>query len=120
MTDYIVLIIGDDARWWDKMTEQERADGMAAHERFSTSLVERGHVITGGAELHRTSEARSIRIGADTVTEGPFAESTEQVGGFYQVSSDDLDDLLECCKILSETGDGIEVRRTVVHAEQPA
>lgn len=118
MTEYVVLIVGDEARWWDRMSDEERAAGMAAHDRFSTALAERGHVITGGAELHRSSEARSIRIGSADVTEGPFAESVEQVGGFYLVESDDLDDLMDCCRILAATGDGIEVRRTVTQEDR--
>ena len=62
------------------------------------SSAERGHKITGGAELHATSEGRRIPRGGGPVTDGPFAEVTEQVGGFYQVETDDLDDLLECCR----------------------
>ena len=45
---------------------------------------------------------------------------TEQVGGFYQVETDDLDDLLECCGILAALGDGIEVRRVVTQQERSA
>ncbi len=47
------------------------------------------------------------------VTDGPFTETAEQVGGFYVVETDDVDDLLECCTIITAVGDGIEVRRTV-------
>jgi len=118
MTGYTVLIIGDDERWWDRMSDEERAAGMAAHESFSTALAERGHVVTGGAELHRSGEARSIRPGSDTVVDGPYAESVEQVGGYYVVESGDLDDLLECCRILTATGDGVEVRANVDPADR--
>ncbi len=55
---------------------------------------------------------------AGAVTDGPFAEVSEQVGGFYQVESDDLDDLLDCCQIIAAVGDGIEVRRTVTPEER--
>jgi hypothetical protein len=113
MTEYVVLIVGDEDRWWSKMSKQEHEAAFAEHGRFSEELTRRGHRITGGAELHRSAEARTVPPGGGAPTEGPFAETAEQVGGFYQVESDDLDDLLECCQILAKLGDGIEVRRTV-------
>lgn len=123
MTEYVVLIIGDADRWWTTMSFQERTDGYAEYDRFGAELSKRGHKITGGAELHQSSEARRIPGGGGPVidgpvTDGPFAESAEQVGGFYQVETDDLDDLLECCQIIAALGDSIEVRRTVVPADR--
>ncbi len=44
---------------------------------------------------------------------------TEYVGGFYQVQTDDLDDLLDCCQIIAALGDGIEVRPGVVPDDRP-
>ncbi len=82
------------------------------------ALVEHGHRITGGAELHRASEARTIAPGATTITEGPWAETREQVGGFYLVETDDLDDLMQCCLALAATGDAVEVRRCVQPEER--
>ena len=117
MTEYVVLLMGDAERWWD-LPEEERLAGYGAHELFSAQLVERGHRITGGAELHRASEARTIAPDATTVTEGPWAETREQVGGFYLVESDDLDDLMECCLVLAATGDAVEVRRCVQPEER--
>ena len=87
------------AKWWD-LPEEERAAGYAAHETFTAQLGERGHRVTGGAELHRSSEARTIAPHASTVTEGPWAETREQVGGFYLVEAPDLDVLLELLRIL--------------------
>ncbi|MGH3444112.1 MAG: YciI family protein, partial [Nocardioidaceae bacterium] len=88
--------------------------------RFAEELARRGHKITGGAELHHSAEAKSIRPGSLKVTDGPFTETAEQVGGFYTVETDDLDDLLDCCTIITAVGDGIEVRRTVDPAERPS
>ncbi|GAB3581815.1 YciI family protein [Calidifontibacter terrae] len=118
MTEYTVLIVGDADRWWTTMTPEERSHGYEEYSRFGRELGERGHRITGGAELHRSSEAKRIAPGATTVTEGPYAESTEQVGGYYQVETDDLDDLLDCCTIITALGDGIEVRRVVTDEER--
>lgn len=119
MTEYVVLIVGDADRWWSSMTMKQRKDGYAEYQRFGAELTKRGHKITGGAELHQSSEARSIPAGGGPVTDGPFAETAEQVGGFYQVETDDLDDLLDCCQIIAGLGDGIEVRRCVDPAERP-
>lgn len=118
MTEYVVLIVGDADRWWTTMSMQERADGYAEYERFGRTLGERGHRIIGGAELKASTTARTVRPGGEVVTEGPYAESSEQVGGFYQVESDDLDDLLECCKIIAPLGDAVEVRPIVTPEER--
>ena len=118
--EYVVLIVGDDDRWWTSMSIKERQDAYAEYARFGQELTNRGHTIKGGAELHRRSEAKSIRPGSAVVTDGPFTETAEQVGGFYLVETSDLDDLLDCCKIIAAVGDGIEVRRTVDPAERPA
>jgi hypothetical protein len=120
MTEYMVIIVGDADRWWTSMSLKERKDGYAEYARFAEELGRRGHKITGGAELHHTTEAKSVRPGTTVVTDGPFTETAEQVGGFYLVETDDLDDLLDCCKIIAAVGDGIEVRRTVDPAERPS
>jgi hypothetical protein len=119
MTEYVVLIVGDADRWWTSMSLKERQEGYAEYARFGEELARRGHKVTGGAELHQSSEARSIQPGRSVVTDGPFTETAEQVGGFYLVETDDLDDLLEC-NIIAALGDGIEVRRTVDPAERPS
>jgi hypothetical protein len=119
MTEYVVLIVGDADRWWTTMDAEQRAAGYAEYTRFGEELARRGHKVTGGAELHGTTEAKRIAPGGGPVTDGPFAEVTEQVGGFYQVESDDLDDLLDCCQIIAALGDGIEVRPVVVPEDRP-
>lgn len=118
MAEYVILIVGDAERWWTTMSEEDRKHAYGEYGRFGEELTRRGHRITGGAELHRPSEGR--RIAPDgTVTEGPFAETTEQVGGFYRVDTDDVDDLLEVCQILTAVGEGIEVRRVVTDEDRP-
>ena len=119
MTTYIVLIIGDADRWWSSMSMQERKDGYAEYERFGKTLTEHGHTITGGAELQASTTARTVQPGGATITEGPYTESTEQVGGFYQVETEDLDDLLECCKIIAGLGDAVQVVPTVSPEDRP-
>lgn len=114
---YAILIIGDADRWWTTMSQGERSAGYATYGRFAQALAARGHRVLGGAELHRTSEARTVRAGG-SVSDGPFAETAEHVGGFFHIETHDYDDLLDCCGILAELGDGIEVRRVVREDER--
>lgn len=118
MTRYMVLLPADEASWAEA-TPEERAAGYEVHGKFAALLAERGHEITGGAELHHSSKARTLRrTGAEvTVTDGPFAETVEQVTGFYMVETDDLEDMLECCKVLADRDTAIEVREVVEHEE---
>lgn len=53
-----------------------------------------------------------------TITDGPYAETVEQLTGFYVVQSDDLDDLLEVCGILADAESVVEVRAAVDSAGQ--
>lgn len=116
MTEYMIAIVGDVDRW-STMTSEEIKKGHAEYYRFANELTERGHKITGGAELHATTEAKHLAPGG-VVTDGPYAESAEQLGGFYVVETDDLDDVLDCCKILTAIGEGIEGRRVVTDQER--
>ena len=108
---YLILLPGDEKRWAD-VSDAERADVYAAHGRFSAGLAECGHTVVGGAELAPSGEARTVRPGADgpVVSEGPYAETAEQLTGFYLVETNDLDDLLQVCGILTGVGDALEVR----------
>ncbi|MEI7054645.1 YciI family protein [Nocardioides sp. CCNWLW239] len=114
MTRYMVLLPADEASWAEA-TPEERAVGYEVHGKFAALLAERGHEITGGAELHHSSRATTLRrVGEEvSVTDGPFAETVEQVTGFYMVETDDLDDMLECCKVLADRDTAIEVREVV-------
>lgn len=111
MTTYVILLPGDEGAW-EASTPEERAAAFAEHDRFSRTLEERGHRVTGGAELAHSRTARTVRSGTDgpVVSDGPFAEAVEQLSGFYLVESDDLDDLLGVCGILAAMGEPVEVR----------
>jgi hypothetical protein len=121
---YAVLLPGDESRW-EEATDAERAATYARHERFAKLLHERGHEVTGGAELTHSRETRQVRgdLDAVTVTDGPFAETTEQLTGFYLVRTGDLDDLLDLCGLLAEQGTHgapVEVRRVVTDEDRRA
>lgn len=115
MTQYLVLLPGDESRW-QQATEAERAATYDRHQRFMQQLAERGHRLIGGAELTHSSRSRVVRgdLDAVEVSDGPFAETVEQLTGFYGVESDDLDDLLQVCGLLAGEH-GLEVRAAVEH-----
>jgi hypothetical protein len=119
MTQYVILLPGDEATW-QRATETERAATYDRHRRFAELLEERGHRIIGGAELTHSSQARVVRgdLDAVTVSEGPYAETVEQLTGFYGVESDDLEDLLNVCGLLADDG-AVEVRAAVTAPEAP-
>src|SRR3954452_14359776 len=115
MTEYVVLLPGDESQW--EATPLEDKEAMyAIHRQFAQALEERGHKVTGGSELAASREAKELRTDPDgnhTVTDGPYAETVEQLTGFYIVQSDDLDDLVDVCKILGRREGAIEIRAAV-------
>ncbi len=69
--------------------------------------------MTGGAGLTYSSEARTIRRGPKSevlVTDGPFVESVEQLSGFFVVSCDDYDALVEAAHVLTRAHPVVEIR----------
>jgi hypothetical protein len=117
MTEYAILLPGDEAAWATATPEQREAT-YGRHREFAQALEARGHKVVGGAELVHSSAARTVRAsgGGHAVTEGPYAESVEQLTGFYLVASDDLDDLTEVAKILADAEGGVEIRACVDHS----
>jgi hypothetical protein len=79
-----------------------------AHGRFASQVAEQGGTILGGEALEPTSTATSIR--ADLVTDGPFAETKEALGGFYLIEARDLDHALEIARLCPARFGGVEVR----------
>lgn len=116
MTTYAVLLPGDESSWDTASAEERRAE-YARHEAFAKALAERGHTVTGGAELTHSRETKLLRQRGEelTVTDGPYAETVEQLTGFYLVRTDDLDDLVAVCGILASPDGAIEVRACVDH-----
>ena len=94
---------GDDA-----LRERVYADFRA----FSDAVRSRGSIVAGDA-LYRPETARSVRPGADRpVTDGPFAETVEQLGGFYLIDVPDLDTAVELAGLLPREYT-VEVRPTL-------
>jgi hypothetical protein len=115
MTEYVILLPGDESVW-ERASQPDKDAMYAVHRQFAQALDERGHKVTGGSELTSSREAKVLRTDPDgnhTVTDGPYAETVEQLTGFYIVQSDDLDDLVDVCKILGRREGAIEIRAAV-------
>ena len=117
MTEYILLIPGNEATW-DATSAEVKASTFEKHREFAKILDERGHKVTGGAELTRANTAWVVSGSLDdvTVTAGPYAETVEQLTGFYVIESDDRDDLLRCVGKLAEGEAHLELRECVDHS----
>jgi hypothetical protein len=101
---YLVLLIGDgELPAWNTLTPDEQAAGMQQFEDFDTACRERDGVqILSGEALAGPSSTTTLRTrgGTLSVTEGPYAEVIEGLGGFYLIESPDLDTLLELLAVL--------------------
>jgi hypothetical protein len=107
-----MLLIHDDERSWGTMSEAERQQIMAEYRRFTDEIRASGH-FQAGSQLQPTSTATSVRIrhGKRLVTDGPFAETQEQLGGYYLVEAKDLDEAITLAARLPSARMGtIEVR----------
>lgn len=116
MARYLVMLRGDQAMW-DAWTEEDVARNSAQHRELARLAPPRGHVVLGGEELTHSGEALVVRRSTDgtgTVSDGPYAELVEQVGGYYLVETDDVRDL---AALLAETlSEGVEIRGFVDHS----
>jgi hypothetical protein len=112
MPTYLVLIYGDEQVWEAWTPEQQAANG-AGHVTFRATA---GDAVLGGHELAESRTASSVRMGPDghqLVTDGPFTESKEVLGGYYLVEAADLDEAVGLARQLPEAsapGSGVEVR----------
>src|SRR3954447_7375849 len=119
---YLLLIYDAEASW-QGMSDEQRNGLYGEYGAFGASIRESGNYLNG-AQLQPTSTATSVRIrnGETLVTDGPFAETKEQLGGFYLIEAKDADEALEIASRIPSARYGtIEVRPLVpVPAEVPA
>ena len=116
MSQYIVLIHEDQTRYaamppgdWDEL--------VASHGTFTQQVSELGGTLTGGAALASAKDAKKINRG--TVTDGPFVESKETLGGYYTFEARDIDHAVEIAKHAPAPFGGVEVRPLVDPSTNP-
>lgn len=105
---YMLLIYGDESCW----TEEEREECMLESMAISRELEAKGKWIAA-EPLHPVSTATSIRVrdGQRQITDGPFAETTEQLGGYYIIDVENLDEAIEIAGRLPPAQKGtVEIR----------
>jgi hypothetical protein len=107
MAQYLILIYADEPATAEP-TPEAWQDMMEAHGRFAQQVVERGAKILGGNALQPTPMATSIR--GDVVTDGPFVDTKEALGGYYLIEAVDLDQALAVGKLCPAPFGGVEVR----------
>jgi hypothetical protein len=112
MPQYVLMLLEDES--WEKRTDDDRKRAYAAIGKWVDELRNKG-IMKGGEELQSKRTATTVRRrnGAMSVTEGPFIESKEHVGGFLMVEVPDLDAAIALAK--SWPGGDVEVRPIVVH-----
>jgi hypothetical protein len=107
MSQYMILIYDREADY-ATVTPEAWASLLDAHNAFAKTVADLGGSIQGGAALEPTTSATSIRGGA--VTDGPFVETKEALGGYYVIEARDLDHALEIAKLCPAPFGGVEVR----------
>ncbi len=108
---YLLTIYNDERRWTD-VSPEEVGQIMAAYEAFGRAAAEAG-VLVGGEGLQPTSMATTVRVrDSETLTtDGPFAETREQLGGYYLLDCADLDDAIGWAARIPDASSGsVEVR----------
>lgn len=89
---YLCLIYHDETRW-DRMSKDEATAGYGKYRAFTNDIQASGHYVNGNP-LKPTSTATTVRVrnGAISTTDGPYAETKEQLGGYFLVEAKDIDE----------------------------
>jgi hypothetical protein len=107
-----LLLIYDDEKLWESMPKEQSDALFAGYMKFTDDVKASGHFRAGDAlqPVHTATTVR-VRDGKTTTTDGPFAETREQLGGYYLIEAKDLDDAVKvAAKIPSATVGSIEIR----------
>ena len=115
-----LLLIYDRESEWDKVSEVDRNAMFQEYMELNKQLAQSGNY-RAGHQVHPTSTATTVRVRdkKKLVTDGPFAETREQLGGFYLVEAKDLDEAVGiAARIPSARMGSIEVR-PIVAREKP-
>jgi hypothetical protein len=111
MAQYLILIY-EKEELYASATPEDYKNVMDAHNRFPEQAKELGGEVVGGNALQPTTTATTIR--GDIVTDGPFVETKEVLGGYYLIEAADLDQALAIGKLCPAGYGGVEVRPIMV------
>jgi hypothetical protein len=108
---YLCLIYTDESAE-ARMTREEGQAIMGEYFAFTEGIKKSGHYV-GGNPLQPTKTASTVRVrqGKMSTTDGPFAETKEQLGGYYLIEAKDLNDAIQVAsKIPAARSGSVEVR----------
>jgi hypothetical protein len=116
-----MLLICDDEQAFGRLNESEQRQIMAEYREFTRQIQQSGHYVAG-SQLAPTSAATTVRVrdGKRLVTDGPFAETHEQLGGYYLVDARDLDEAIGLAARLPSARMGTIEVRPLVESAVPA
>ncbi|WP_217708169.1 YciI family protein [Nonomuraea rhodomycinica] len=112
-----MLIMHNNPQVWDALTDQEREEVMSGHGAFMETVRTSGEMV-GTVALADPSQSAVVRVrgGVPAVTDGPYLEAKEYLGGYYLVECDSRERALELAALIPDAGVegvGIEVRPVV-------
>ena len=108
---YLLTLWGDESRFADRTPEQIQ-ESMKHWDAYTIETKDAGAFL-GGEGLQPTATATTVKIDASgdhIVSDGPFAETTEPLGGFYLLDCENLDDAIAWAKKIPMPGGKVEVR----------
>ena len=117
---YLCLIYENEQEWASLSEEQGNAI-MSEYYAFTDDYRKSGHVLAGDA-LQPTNTATTVRVrnGKLSTTDGPFAETREQLGGYYLIEAKDLNEAIQiAAKIPAARNGSIEVRPVMEFPDMP-
>jgi hypothetical protein len=107
-----IILMGDGAGSWEELTPAEQARVIERHGEFRRALEAEGKFVSSN-RLAPSAQAKTVRLSKDgrlTVTDGPFAETKEALGGFYVIEAKDQAEAVEWAKSCRFIAGSTEVR----------
>ena len=117
---YALLIYANEQDWASQTEEQSQAVNQE-YMAFTKDIIDRG-LMKGGEALQSTATATTVRVrdGETLTTDGPFAETKDQLGGFYLVDCKDLDEAIEVAARIPDVRRGSIEIRPVMEIDMPS
>ena len=117
---YALLIYASEQDWANQSEEESQAQ-FQEYMAFTKDIVDRG-IMRSGEALQPTATATTVRVrnGETLSTDGPFAETKEQLGGFYVVEAKDLDEAIEIATKIPDVRAGCIEVRPVMEMDMPS
>jgi hypothetical protein len=119
MSRFLVSLVGDES-FIEQATPEKLEEIVAEMDEFNDELVKAGVYLQGDG-LGPSAEAKTLRYGEDgkpVVTDGPFTESKEQLGGFWILECKDIDEVVEWIRRSPIREGAAEIREIVETAEE--